>query len=254
MKVVILCGGLGTRLREETEFKPKPLVEIGGKPILWHIMKIYSHYGYKDFVLCLGYKGHMIKDYFLKHKAMTSDFTLDVKQGKEEYHSHDTDDWHITFAETGDETNTGGRVNRIEKYIDSDNFFLTYGDGVSDVNIQELLQHHLKNSRIATLTSIQPASRFGVIEFDATHSVNSFKEKPKLDGWINGGFFVFNKEIFRYLEGNPVLEQDPLKTLALQNQLTVYPHAGLWECMDTHRDFEHLNKLWKEGKAFWKVW
>ncbi|MEK6852329.1 MAG: glucose-1-phosphate cytidylyltransferase [Nanoarchaeota archaeon] len=254
MKVVILCGGLGTRLREETEFRPKPIVEIGGKPILWHIMKIYSHFGYRDFILCLGYKGHVIKDYFLKHRAMFSDFTLDFGKGKEEYHSNEAEDWRITFAETGAETKTGGRVKKIEKYINEDNFFMTYGDGVADIDIRALLGHHLRNGKIATLTSIQPMSRFGVIEFDDSHSVVSFKEKPKLDGWINAGFFVFKKDIFDYLEGDPVLEKEPLSKLSRENQLTAYPHRGLWECMDTHRDFEFLNSLWKDGRAFWKIW
>jgi len=254
MKVVILCGGKGTRLREETEFKPKPLIEIGGKPILWHIMKIYSHFGYKDFILCLGYKGHLIKDYFLKHKAMFSDFTLHTSEGKEEYHNNESDNWKITFAETGLETNTGGRIKKIQKYIDGDSFFLTYGDGVADINIKELLEHHQNKGRIATLTSIQPMSRFGVLEFDSNHSVASFKEKPKLDGWINAGFFVLNKKIFDYLEENSVFEQEPLRNLAKDRQLTAYSHKGYWECMDTYRDFEMLNKFWNEGKAFWKVW
>jgi len=260
MKVVILCGGLGTRLREETEFKPKPLVEIGGKPILWHIMKTYVHYGHKDFILCLGYKGHMIKDYFLNHKAMFNDFTLNLKEGKEEYHfnnsnnsDHETEDWNITFAETGQTTNTGGRLKKIDKYIDDENFFMTYGDGVANVDIKELLQHHLSKGKIATLTSTKPTSRFGIIDFDMNHNITSFKEKPQVEGWINAGFFVFNKKVFDYLENNPVLEQDPLKKLAAEGQLTAYPHHGLWECMDTHRDFEYLNKLWREGKAFWKV-
>ncbi len=254
MKVVILCGGLGTRLREETEFKPKPLVEIGGKPILWHIMKAYSHFGYKDFILCLGYKGHMIKDYFLKHKAMFSDFTLNLSKGREEYHNDETEDWNVTFVETGAETNTGGRVKKIEKYIQDEHFFMTYGDGVADIDIKALLQHHLSKGKIATLTSIQPMSRFGILEFDNNHIVTSFKEKPKLEGWINAGFFVFKKDIFNFLDGNPVLEQEPLKRLAEEGQLSAYPHNGLWGCMDTHRDFEELNKLWSSGRAFWKVW
>lgn len=254
MKTVILCGGKGTRLREETEFKPKPLVEIGGKPILWHIMKLYAHYGHKDFILCLGYKGHKIKEYFLKHRAMFSDFTLDLGQGKEEYHDNKSDDFKITFAETGEETNTGGRIKKIQKYINDDNFFLTYGDGVANVNIKELLEHHLAKGKIATLTSIQPMSRFGVLEADENHSVQSFKEKPKLDGWINAGFFVLNRKVFDYLDENCVFEQDPLKNLAKEGQLTAFKHNGLWECMDTYRDYEFLNSLWKQGKAFWKIW
>lgn len=254
MKVVILCGGLGTRLKEETEFKPKPLIEIGGKPILWHIMKIYSHFGCNDFVLCLGYKGHMIKDYFLKHREMLNDFTLNVNKGHIDHHNNEAGDWNITFAETGSDTNTGGRLKKVEKYVADDNFLMTYGDGVSDVNINELLAHHLKKGKIATLTSIQPMSRFGIVEFNSDHAIKSFKEKPKLDGWINGGFFVFKKEFFNYLDGNPILEQEPLRKLAEENQLVAYPHTGFWECMDTYRDFEFLNKLWKEGKAFWKVW
>ncbi len=257
MKVVILCGGLGTRLKEETEFKPKPLVTIGGMPILWHIMKIYSHYGYKDFVLCLGYKGHEIKNFFVTYDLLRHDFTLNL--GKREknsiYHnSEQLEDWNITFAETGLETLTGGRIKKIEKYIDEDDFFLTYGDGLADVNIKNLLNFHQKHGKIGTLTSIQPLSRFGIVDFNELGMVTSFKEKPKLDGWINGGFFVFKKDVFDYIDGNEVFEQTPLSKLAKNEQLAAYAHKGLWECMDTHRDFENLNKIWNSGNAFWKVW
>ncbi len=256
-KVVILCGGLGTRLKEETEFKPKPLVTIGSMPILWHVMKIYSHYGYKDFVLCLGYKSHEIKNFFLNYDSLKHDFTLKLgERGSSHlYHSSNVlEDWNVTFAETGPETNTGGRIKKIEKYIKDDNFFLTYGDGLADVDINKLYNFHLEHKKIATLTSIQPISRFGIVEFDERGNVNSFKEKPRLDGWINGGFFVLKKNVFDYIKENDVFEQAPLMDLAKNNQLVAYPHKGSWECMDTHRDFENLNKIWNSGKAFWKIW
>lgn len=255
MKVVILCGGLGTRLKEETEFKPKPMVFIGGKPILWHIMKIYSHYGYKDFILCLGYRGEMIKDYFLKHNLMAHDFTLNLSDKTERMHNiRELEDWNITFADTGLETNTGGRIKRIEKYITGEHFFLTYGDGLSDIEIEKLLKYHLERKKIVTLTSIQPTSIYGIVEFESDGVVKSFKEKPKLDGWINGGFFVCKKEIFSYIKENDVFEQDPLIHLARDRQLVAYPHPGSWQCMDTFKDAQRLNELWESGKAFWKVW
>lgn len=229
MKVVLLCGGMGTRLREQTEFMPKPLVEIGGMPILQHIMKIYSHYGHNEFVLCLGYKGDMIKEYFKNS------------------------DWNITFADTGLETNTGGRIKKIEKYVDGDTFMCTYGDGVSNIDLNKLLEQHEKMAKIATLTAIHPMSRFGIIETE-DGLVKSFKEKPRLDGIINGGFFVFNKDVFDYLDDNSVLEQEPLKNLSKDNQLAVYEHQDFWECMDTFKDAKELNQMWDSGNVPWRIW
>jgi glucose-1-phosphate cytidylyltransferase len=248
LKVVILCGGLGTRLKEETEFKPKPMVIVGNKPLLWHIMKIYSHYGFKDFILCLGYKGEMIKEYFSQSKLMSNDSLLNSNDKKE------IESWNITLADTGLETNTGGRIKKIEKYINEDNFMVTYGDGVADINIKSLLNYHLTKNKIATLTSIQPMSRFGIIEFDNEGTITSFKEKPKLDGWISGGFFVFKKGIFDYLKENDILEEEPLKKLARDKQLSAYLHQGFWECMDTFKDLQRLNQFWNTNKAFWKIW
>lgn len=254
--VVILCGGLGTRLKEETEFKPKPMVEIGGIPILWHIMKIYSHQGFKDFILCLGYKGHMIKDYFLKYRLMANDFSMNLKKRDPmNYHTGSDEDWNITFAETGSETETGGRIKRIERYIKGDRFFLTYGDGVADINIIDLLNFHKSKGKIATLTAIQPMSRFGIVEFDKNNIITSFKEKPKLDGFINGGFFVLEKGVFNYLRGDKdIFEQEPLKNLAKDGQIVAYPHNGFWECMDTFKDVKRLEQLWEAKKASWKLW
>ncbi|MEK6974141.1 MAG: glucose-1-phosphate cytidylyltransferase [Nanoarchaeota archaeon] len=257
MKTVILCGGQGTRLREHTEFVPKPLVHVGNMPILWHIMKIYSHFGHKDFVLCLGYKGHEIKNFFMTYDLLKHDFTLNLanRDSTHFYHNnHLLEDWKITFVETGLETNTGGRIKQVEKYIDDDNFFMTYGDGLANININELYKFHLNHKKIATLTSIQPMSRFGIVTFDDKGIITSFKEKPKLDGWINGGFFVLKKDVFDYIGENDVFEQDPLIKLAKDKELMSYPHNGFWECMDTHRDYEMLNKIWNSGNAFWKVW
>ena len=256
MKVVILCGGTGTRMREETEFKPKPLVPIGKMPVLWHIMKIYSHYGFKDFVLCLGYKGEMIKEYFLNFEEMTNDFTLNLRSKKEKVTHHDKahlEDWNITFADTGLETNTGGRVKGIEHLIDGDEFFLTYGDGLSNVNIMKLLDYHRSKKKVGTLTAIHPTSPFGIIEV-SNGIAKSFKEKPRLEGLINGGFFIFNKKIFDYLEENSVLEEEPLRKLTDERRLAVYEHTDFWQCMDTFKDVERLNKMWREGDTPWKVW
>lgn len=256
MKVVILCGGMGTRMREETEFKPKPLVPIGRMPVLWHIMKIYSHYGFKDFILCLGYKGEMIKEYFLNFEEMTNDFTLNLRSKKEKVTHHNKErleDWNITFVDTGFETNTGGRVKGIEHLVDGDEFFLTYGDGLSNVNISRLLDYHRSKKKVGTLTAINPTSPFGIIEV-ANGIAKSFKEKPRLEGLINGGFFVFNKKIFDYLEGNSILEEEPLKRLTAEKGLAVYEHNDFWQCMDTFKDVERLNKMWREGDTPWKVW
>jgi glucose-1-phosphate cytidylyltransferase len=258
MKVVILCGGLGTRLKEETEYKPKPMVEVGGWPILWHIMKSYSQYGFNEFVLCLGYKGNIIKDYFLNYSARSNDFTLKLKNHDLIVHNnHSEVDWEITFAETGPNTMTGGRIKKVEKYIDGDTFMLTYGDGVCDVNIKDLLEFHKSNGKIGTLTGVVPPSRFGDLITDK-NLVKTFSEKPQFDkrGMINGGYFVFNKSFFKYLSNSDdcIMERQPLENLAKDGQLCAFEHKGFWQCMDTYRDFELLNSLWNENKAAWKTW
>jgi glucose-1-phosphate cytidylyltransferase len=257
MKVVILCGGMGTRLREETEFRPKPLVEIGGKPILWHIMKIYSHFGFKEFVLCLGYKGHMIKEYFLNYRVMESDFTLrlDSREHPHFHHASAPLDWSITFAETGANAQTGARVKRIEKYIQEDSFLLTYGDGIADIDLGKLLEFHRGHGKIATVTGVRINSRYGeLMVLDGR--VKSFREKPPADeAVISGGFFVFHRRLFDYLSDDEgcVLEREALETLTQKDQLMSYLHPGYWHSMDTYRDFIALNDLWRQG-APWKVW
>ncbi|MBI4895188.1 MAG: glucose-1-phosphate cytidylyltransferase [Candidatus Aenigmarchaeota archaeon] len=259
MKVVILCGGLGTRIREETETKPKPMVEIGGKPILWHIMKMYSSYGFSEFVLCLGYKKDYIKNYFLNHEELNSNITIDFSS-KDKIILHDKireKDWKITMIDTGDSALTGVRVKRIEKFITDDTFMLTYGDGVSDVNIAELLKFHKSHGKIGTVTGVRPPSRFGELIID-NNQVTSFTEKPdnfKDQRFINGGFFVLNKEFFKYLSDKDscVLEKEPLINLANDKQLMVYKHLGFWQCMDTFRDLQLLESLWKTN-PIWKKW
>ena len=258
MKVVILCGGLGTRLREETEFRPKPMVEIGGKPILWHVMKIYAHYGYIDFKLALGYKGEMVKEYFYNYDVLNNDFTIELGNEKkvEIHRSNAEKDWRVTLADTGDKTLKGARLKRVEKYIDDDQFMLTYGDGIANVDIEDLLGFHQSHGKLATVTGINPASRFGELKIKG-NQVESFSEKPKNgNSLINGGFFVFNRGIFDYLseEENCDLEIGPMEKIAAEGQLMVYKHRGFWACMDTIRDMEYLNKLWNENKAFWKIW
>ncbi len=255
-KVVILCGGLGTRLREETEFKPKPMVEIGGMPILWHLMKIYSHYGFKDFILCLGYKGNAIKEYFSHYKLMNNDFSVNLSTGQKTIHSAANDeDWSVSLIDTGNATMTGGRIKRIEKYIDGDNFMATYGDAVADVDITKLLESHKQKNKKATLTAVNPTSRYGNLAIDENQAVTSFKEKPPTDDNVNGGFFVFQKDVFDYLTGDScVLEQQPLERLSKERQLSAYLHRGFWQCMDTYRDFTLLNNIWSSGNVPWKVW
>ncbi len=258
MKVVILCGGRGTRLREETELRPKPLVEIGNRPILWHIMKSYSHYGFKDFLLCLGYKGDMIKDYFLNYEAMNNDFTINLgnRNNIAFHNAHLEKDWNVTLVNTGDHTQTGARIKKIEEYIDTDTFMVTYGDGVGNINIKELLNFHQEKGSIGTLTGVHPSSRFGELLIKGKNIVE-FNEKPLVSqGFINGGFFVFNKQFFRYLDNdeNCALEHGPLVKLSADGQLSVYQHDGFWQCMDTQRELDILNDLWKQGKAPWKVW
>jgi glucose-1-phosphate cytidylyltransferase len=257
LKVVILCGGLGTRLKEETEFKPKPMVEVGGRPILWHIMKYYNYFGYNEFVLCLGYKGNIIKDYFYNYEIQNNDFTLTLGSSEIQIHNqHSETGWKITFAETGLNSMTGARVKKIEKYINDDIFMLTYGDGLSNIDIHKLIEFHKSHGKLATITGVLPPSRFGEIELE-NNMVKSFSEKPKLGtgGLINGGFFVFNKKLFNYLTDSEdcILEKLPLENLVKDKQLYVYEHKGFWQCMDTYRDFELLNTIWKNGKAPWKI-
>lgn len=258
MKVVILCGGQGTRLREETEFRPKPLVEIGGRPILWHIMKLYGYHEFREFVLCLGYRGNMIKEYFLNYEVMNNDFTMDLGSRSEiSYHGfHDEQGYEVTLADTGIECMTGARIKRVQKHVDGDTFLVTYGDGVSDVNIRALVAFHMDHGRLATVTTVRPTSRFGVLELDPSGVVVNFNEKPQLDGWVNVGFFVFQRRVFDYLSKDPacVLEREPLQQLAKEGQLVAYRHEGFFYAMDTYREFKLLNDLWDTGKPPWKVW
>lgn len=259
MKVVILCGGRGTRLYEETEFKPKPLVQIGGMPILWHIMKIYSSYGHKEFILALGYKGSMIKEYFLNYEELSSDFTLDLRSEYSRIRYHDNsklEDWVISFVDTGLDAQTGARIARIKDYVkDQDDFFLTYGDGVSDVNINKLNSFHQNKKRILTVTGVQPPSPFGIITTE-DGIATSFKEKPKLGGLINGGFFVCNRRVFDYLTTEPdcVFEEEPIKSLTRESQVSVFEHDGFWYAMDTQKQVNELNQIWNSGNTPWKVW
>jgi glucose-1-phosphate cytidylyltransferase len=257
MKVVILAGGLGTRISEETDLKPKPMVEIGGKPILWHIMKIYSHYGFNDFIICCGYKGYMIKEYFANYFLHQADVTIDLAKNNLEIHSSHAEPWKITMVDTGLNTMTGGRIKRIEKYINNESFMLTYGDGVSNVDIQRLLSFHQKNKKKATLTAVQPSGKFGSLLLDETNAVLDFQEKPKGDGaWINGGFFVLEPEIFNYIENDDqsIWERTPLETLASENQLMAYKHDGFWRPMDTLRDKIELESMWNSQNCEWKLW
>ena len=257
IKVVILCGGLGTRLKEETEYHPKPMVKIGNKPILWHIMKIYSSYGFKDFILCLGYKGEMIKESFYNYDILNNDFTVEFGQHKNiEFHAtHDEMDWRITLVDTGERAFKGARLKRIEKYVNSDIFMVTYGDGVANININDLVEFHKNHGKIATLTGVKPPSRFGTLLVNG-NEVIEFNEKPQASGGlINGGFFVFNKRLFDYLSDDDLcdLEIGALDKLAKEGELMVYKHTGDWACMDTVRDLEYLNHLWSSDRAFWKI-
>ena len=255
---VILAGGFGTRLREHTEFIPKPMVPIGTRPILWHIMKIYSHYGHKHFVVCLGYKGNIIKEYFLNYRIINSDFTIDLgnKEDIRIHNMHREDDWKVTLADTGRRAMTGARIKRIEKYIDTDRFFLTYGDGVADIDIKKLVDFHLSHGKLATVTGVRPPSRFGEL-ITEEERVIEFGEKPQVgSSLINGGFFVFNRGVFSYLSEDEecTLERKPLEMLARDGELMVYQHTGFWQCMDTLRDMNLLNEYWKSGDAPWKTW
>ncbi|MBL7043926.1 MAG: glucose-1-phosphate cytidylyltransferase [Pirellulaceae bacterium] len=261
MKAIILCGGMGTRLREYTEVRPKPMVEVGGRPMLWHIMKIYAYHGITDFVLCLGYKGHVIKDYFLNYEAMNSDFTVELgsPDGMKLYRTgHNERGWRVTLAETGESTMTGARVLRAAEYLDAgdENFMVTYGDGVSDVNLRAVLEFHRQHGKTATLTGVRPPSRFGELERDGNEVV-AFSEKPPAgQGLINGGFFCFRRSFLNYLADDAacVLEREPLERCAAESELCVFEHPGYWQCMDTYRDWENLEKLWQTGEAPWHVW
>ena len=256
LKVVILAGGFGTRLSEETDFKPKPMVEIGEYPILWHIMKIYSHYGFNDFIICLGYKGYMIKEYFANYFLHNSDVSIDLGQNKIEIMDSHSENWKVTLIDTGLNTMTGGRVKRVQKYIGNETFMLTYGDGVASININKLVEFHEKHGRYATVTAVQPSGRFGSMGISDESIVDEFIEKPAGDGgWVNGGFFVLEPQIFDYIKGDETIwEREPLETLAKEKQLVAYKHVGFWKPMDTLRDKRELERLWNNGGAPWKIW
>ncbi len=258
MKVVILCGGMGTRLREETELRPKPMLEIGGMPILWHIMKTYSRHGFREFVLCLGYKGEVIKDFFYHYEMLANDFTIELgPRNIEIIPRHTESGWKITLADTGPNSMTGARVKRIEKYINDETFLLTYGDGVTDLDVSRVLDFHREHGKIGTVTGVRPPSRYGELSIHGDE-VTAFDEKPvnPHDNVISGGYFIFNRNIFGYLSDDDdcVLEKEPLERLAADNELKVYHHDGFWQCMDTYRDYRYLNELWDKNKAPWKTW
>jgi glucose-1-phosphate cytidylyltransferase len=255
MKVVLLAGGLGTRLREETEYRPKPMVEVGGRPILWHIMKNFAHFGLNEFVVCTGYKGEMIKEYFLNYEARMNDFTIHLgPQSHVEYFAdHGEDDWIVTLADTGAGTMTGGRVKRVARHIDGP-FIVTYGDGLADVDISDLVGFHRAHGRLATVTTVRPLSRFGVMDLGQQGVVERFREKPQTDGYVNAGFFVFEPKVLEYLTDESVLEAEPLERLAGESQLVAYRHDGFWQPMDTYRESTMLNEMWDSGTAPWRVW
>lgn len=258
MKTIILCGGQGTRLREETEYRPKPLVEIGGRPVLWHIMKLYAHYGHRDFVLGLGYRGNMIKEYFLNYEAMNNDFTICLGEKHQiGYHdAHEEQDYRVTLADTGLNSMTGSRVKQMQRYVDGDTFMVTYGDGLSDVDIHSLLEFHRSHGKLATATTVRPSSRFGILEIDDSGHVTDFAEKPQTDGWASTGFFVFEKGVFDYLspDAECILEREPMEKLANDGQLMAYRHEGWFFAMDTYREYLQINELWNSGQAPWAVW
>lgn len=258
MKTVILAGGFGTRLSEESQFKPKPMIEIGGKPILWHIMKLYSYYGFNDFIICAGYKQHVIKEFFANYFFHTCDVTFDFTKDKDSVSVWDkhSEPWKVTVVDTGLNTMTGGRIKRIEKYIDDDSFFLTYGDGVSDVDISQLLKFHKNNNKIVTLTAVQPGSKFGILDISPDSIISNFSEK-KLDdgGWINGGFMVVDRKVFNYIDDDDsVFEKSPLEKICSENQLVAFKHFGFWKCMDTLRDKNSLEEMIATNSAPWILW
>jgi glucose-1-phosphate cytidylyltransferase len=255
MKAVILAGGLGTRISEETHLKPKPMIEIGGMPILWHVLKVYAAHGITDFIICAGYKGYVIKEYFANYFLHMSDVTFDMKENRMEVHQRRSEPWRVTIVDTGDDTMTGGRLKRVRDYVGQETFCFTYGDGLGNVNITGLIAFHKEQGRLATLTGVQPPGRFGALQV-AGHRVNSFQEKPEGDGsWINGGFFVLEPSVVDLVENDAtVWERKPLETLAKNQQLSIYKHQGFWQPMDTLRDKQHLEDLWASGKAPWKTW
>lgn len=255
MKVVLLAGGLGTRLREETEYRPKPMVEIGGQPIIWHIMRNFAHFGCSEFVIATGYRGEVIVDYFLNFRGRSQDFTVSLSTGDVAYHAaeHDGTDWTVTVADTGKDTMTGGRVKRAARYTKG-RFMVTYGDGLADVNIDQLMTFHESHGRLATVTTTRPSTRFGVLDLGPDGVVERFREKPQADGHVNAGFFVFEPEVLDYLDDECVLEREPLERLAADRQLMAYEHAGFWQPMDTFREFQMLNEMWDAGDAPWRVW
>ncbi|WP_367866798.1 glucose-1-phosphate cytidylyltransferase [Pedobacter sp. WC2423] len=257
MKVVILAGGLGTRLSEETGIKPKPMVEIGGMPILWHIMKIYSAYGYNDFIICLGYKGYIVKEYFTNYFLHKSDLTIDLKSNSFEIHKSEAESWKITLVNTGDDSMTGGRIKRIQKYVKDETFMLTYGDGVGDINIKSLVDYHLNHGKLVTVTSIQPLGRFGALAVSGDNEVFSFLEKPKGDGsWINGGYMVCQPGIFNFINNgdDTIWEREPMQNIASSGEMYAYKHHGFWRPMDTLKDKHELNEMWNKGNSPWKIW
>jgi glucose-1-phosphate cytidylyltransferase len=255
LPAVILAGGLGTRIREETEFKPKPMVEIGGRPVLWHIMKHLSAHGIDRFVICVGYKGDIIRDYFLNYRARNNDFTVQLGSHDDlTFHSdHQESDWTVTIAETGALTNTGGRVLKIQRYVKGEEFLCTYGDGLSDININDLKLFQESSGKIATVTAVRPFSRFGILDIDSKENVTSFREKPQDEGWVNGGFFIFQPEIFNYLNPNIVLENEPLQKLSSEQELAAFKHEGFWQPMDTFRELKMLTALWDSGQPPWRT-
>lgn len=256
MKIVILAGGFGTRISEESHLKPKPMIEIGEKPILWHIMKNFSEYGFHEFIICLGYKQYIVKEFFADYFLHTSDVTFDLANNRMEVHNNYSEPWKVTLVDTGLNTMTGGRVKRIQEYVNGEPFLLTYGDGVADINIPELVEFHKKHGKIGTLTAVNVGQRFGVLDINNEGDVNAFREKSQTDGsFINGGFMVMNPEIFNYIEGDTtVFEKAPLENLAREGQLTAYIHKGFWKCMDTQRDKMQLEEMWQSGNAPWKNW
>lgn len=257
MKAVLLAGGLGTRMREETEFRPKPMVEVGGRPVLWHIMKILGQQSISDFVVCAGYKSEYIKEYFTNYRAVNQDFTVTLGDHESiTYHGgHEEADWNVTVSDTGATTMTGGRIKRVRRYVGDERFLCTYGDGIADIDLDALLAYHESHGKLATMTTVQPLSRFGVLDLDDDGSVKQFKEKPQVEGWINIGYFIFEPAIFDYLDGDDtVLEEEPLHRLAADGQIAAYPHTGFWQPMDTYRETLLLNELWDSGKAPWRTW
>ena len=257
MKVVLLAGGFGTRISEESHLKPKPMIEIGDMPILWHIMKMYSHYGYNDFIICCGYKAYIIKEYFADYYFHRSDVTFDfTEDNKMTVHNNFSEPWKVTLVDTGLNTMTGGRIKRIEKYVGKEPFMLTYGDGVSDVDVSKLVEFHKSHGKIATMTAVNVGQRFGVLDIDDSNSINSFREKNDADGsMINAGFIVLNPDIFQYIDGDgTIFEKEPLEAVAKDGELMAYRHEGFWQCMDTQRDKLQLEELWESGKAPWKKW